>query len=113
MSRDFAQFPNDENGDTLWRMASAGDDLAKPREIEFFAVFRSEKLAIDFGCHLLRKRQKVQLMPPGEDVEPAWTIKACPTMVPTHAGITRYENAFIADAKKFEGRPEGWGCMQQ
>jgi hypothetical protein len=108
------QFPEDANGDTLWRMQCAGDDLSKPREIEFFAVFPSEKLAIDFGCHLLRKKQKVQLLPPEDGAEkPAWTIKVCAVMSPIHANITRYENAVVADAKRFRGHGEGWGCLQQ
>ena len=42
-------FPNDENGDVLRRMQANGDDLSKPRGIEFEFIFATEQKAKDFA----------------------------------------------------------------
>ncbi len=49
-------FPNDENGDVLRRMQADGDDLAKPRGIEFQFVFPTEQKAQDLQsrCEALK-----------------------------------------------------------
>ena len=35
MTRDYEQFPDDDNGNVLWQMAEDGDDLTELHEIEF------------------------------------------------------------------------------
>lgn len=40
MTRDFEQFPDDENGNVLWQMAEDGDDLTEAHEIEFSIAFQ-------------------------------------------------------------------------
>ena len=35
-------FPDDENGDVLRQMQESGDDLSRPREIDFSVVFPGE-----------------------------------------------------------------------
>lgn len=59
MHRDPLLFPDDENGDVLWQMAQAGDDLSIPREVDFAVIFPSEDDALKFAVHLLRSDQKV------------------------------------------------------
>jgi Regulator of ribonuclease activity B len=43
MKRDYAQFPNDDNGDVLWHLHSKGDALTEPREIDFTVILPSEE----------------------------------------------------------------------
>jgi hypothetical protein len=62
MARDYSRFPADENGDALWRMAEAGDDLTKPREVDFAVIFPTEGTALQFAVHLLRNGQKVSFV---------------------------------------------------
>lgn len=38
MQRDKLVFPDDENGDVLWRMNLQGDNLTKAREIDFSVI---------------------------------------------------------------------------
>lgn len=59
MNRDFEVYPNNENGDTLWRMADDGDDLSIPREVDFSVIFRTEGEALKFAVHLLKNDLKV------------------------------------------------------
>jgi hypothetical protein len=46
MQRDYGRFPNDENGDVPWRMLEGGDNLSKPREIDFSVIFPTEGAAL-------------------------------------------------------------------
>lgn len=39
MTRDYQQFPDDENGDVLWQMYEDGNDLSDLHEVEFSIVF--------------------------------------------------------------------------
>jgi hypothetical protein len=38
-------YPNDANGDSLRRMEAEGDDLSRPRNINFTVVFSNKKLS--------------------------------------------------------------------
>lgn len=49
MARNYEQFPDDENGDVLWDMAQDGDDLTKPREVDFSVIFPTEKAENENG----------------------------------------------------------------
>jgi len=106
-------FPDDENGDVLRRMQESGDDLTIAREIDFSVVFPSEDAAIAFAVHLLRNGQKVSLAEPKTDDDLPWEVTVHPRFVPTHAAITAYEELLARDAAEFNGRNDGWGCMQQ
>jgi hypothetical protein len=44
-------FPNDANGDVLRRMEAQGDDLSKPRDVDFTVVFAEANSAEQFAEH--------------------------------------------------------------
>jgi hypothetical protein len=54
MNRDYTKFPDDENGDVLWKFSQDGDNLNKRREINFSIIFPNEESALKFAVHLLR-----------------------------------------------------------
>lgn len=105
MARDYEQFPDDENGDVLFRMMEHGDNLSKRREINFSVVFPTDDAALEFAVHLLKNGQKVSLSPN--------EVTAHPNMIPSHDNITGYENLLAKDAAKWDGRNDGWGSFQQ
>jgi hypothetical protein len=113
MVRDYAQFPADENGDVLWRMAQAGDDLRMRREFTFSVIFPTEAAALDFAVHLLRNGQKVSFSPYVGSEEFPWQVEVHPVLLPTHEHITKYESLLARDASILGGRNDGWGCLQQ
>jgi DNA-binding transcriptional LysR family regulator len=41
-------YPNDANGDALRRMEAEGDDLSRPRNIDFTVVFSNKNSAEEF-----------------------------------------------------------------
>jgi hypothetical protein len=113
MSRNYEQFPDDENGDILFNMAEDGDNLSKEREVDFSVIFPTEDAAIKFAVYLLRKEQKVSFSPYEEHNELPWQVQAHPVMIPTHENISGYENQLGEDAAVFGGRNDGWGCFAQ
>jgi len=113
VQRDFANFPDDDNGDVLWRMHQHGDDLSKPREVDFSVIFPTSQAALDFALHLLKNGQKVSFGPYEGNADLPWQVEAHPVLLPNHSSITEYENRLARDAKLHGGRNDGWGSMQQ
>jgi hypothetical protein len=103
-------FPDDENGQVLKDMAESGDDLTKPRMVEFQHVFPSREEAIAFIEAVSNKTDKVELS--WFDAEESWNVQVSRYMIPTHRGITSLELSLGAEAKKHRGRSDGWGCLE-
>ncbi len=104
-----ADFPDDLNADTLRKMAASGDDLSKPREIEFFFVFASAKKAEAFAADV-RAAHALEPQTAEDDGGGSWTSTVTKNMLPTHEGISKLERSLIVLAKKHDGTPDGWGC---
>ena len=114
MDRDLELFPDDDNGEVLWRMAQQGDNLAAPREIDFSVVFAEEQSALRFAMGFLRAGYKVQLMEYEEQSDGLiWDVTVCPMMVPVHGEIGVFEEMLAQEAAPFGGRNDGWGCLTQ
>jgi len=114
MSRDPNKFPEDENGEVLWRMHSSGDDLSKIREVDFSVVFHEEQEALEFSTAILCAGHKVQL---GRCMDQSdgrtWDVTVSTHMAPTHMQVTEFEQ-FLADtASAHGGCNDGWGCFAQ
>jgi hypothetical protein len=110
--RNLEQFPNDENGDVLWRMKQSGDNLSKAREIDFWAVFKSKESAIRLALQLLELGEKVSCTPNESELFP-WQTGVHPVMVPDYRIITEFEEKLGANAKELDGELDGWGCEQK
>jgi regulator of ribonuclease activity B len=113
MKRDPENYPDDVNGDALWKMQQNGDDLSKPREIEFTVIFATEDDALEFGETLLVNRQKVLLSDNEENKEYPFEIIVYVYMEATYDEITGYEELLEMHATKFNGLGDGWGCLEQ
>jgi hypothetical protein len=111
MERNHAQCPDDDNGDVLWRMLLAGDNLDTQREIDFSVIFPSEGSALKFAEHLLRNQQKVSFSSYEGNDELPWQVQVHSVMLPSHDTITKFEELLAADAEPLGGRNDGWGCF--
>ena len=105
-------FPADENGDVLRRLQKNGDNLAKPRDVDFTVVFPTEESAQKFAEHFIRDYRLsvrnsncIQHLP--------WDVVVTKHMVPSHRGITEFEEALQEVAEGLGGRNDGWGCFSQ
>lgn len=105
-----AEFPDDENGRVLKRMAESGDDLSKPRDVDFSFVFPDEEHAADFAEAVKKELSLDAATEKGEE-SGRWDATVTKRMVPTHDGITQLELLLFALAKLYRGRADGWGCV--
>ncbi|HIF51585.1 MAG TPA: ribonuclease E inhibitor RraB [Thiotrichaceae bacterium] len=113
MERDPEIFPDDVNGNVLWKMQQDGDDLSKAREIEFTVIFATEDDALGFGETLLVNRQKILLSNNDENTEHPFELVAYVYMEPTHEELSAYEDLLTLHSKPFNGHNDGWGCFVQ
>ena len=58
MTRNFEQFPNDDNGDVLWQMHQDGDDLTEAHEIEYSIAFTTPEQAEKCALYLFSVHDK-------------------------------------------------------
>jgi hypothetical protein len=112
MERDYKQFPDDDNGEVLWRLRSQGDALTEPREIDFSVVMPSEDAALEFAVTCLRSGFKVELAEADEHHEDGldWEVFVYTDAVPTHSDITMLEDALTKQAVPLGGRFSGWSA---
>jgi hypothetical protein len=96
-------FPDDENGDVLWRMHDHGDNMSKQREIDFCVIFPTEESAMEFAAVLLKNGQKVSFSAYEGDNETPRQVLAHPIMQPTYDNITGFELLLGEDAARFGG----------
>ena len=111
MSRDYNQFPDDENGNVLWQMHQDGDDLQEAHEIEFSIAFADEAQADRCALHLLKEEQKISLFQDEESETLEWIITIYVYMEPAYEDIVDLEQWFSKIAAQFQGEYDGWGCM--
>lgn len=104
------KFPDDENGDVLRRMQEGGDDLSKPRMIDFCFAFPQRGQALGFAA-LVDEREFEVCISYYEERE-MWQAIVRRMMIPTHAAITRLEQQMTKRAEQVGGEPDGWGCLQ-
>lgn len=100
-----------ENAETLARMAADGDDLSRSRDIDFTHLFPQEEAAKRFIVEATAKgysRCSHEYWKEGY----AWQTSIQVKMVPNLGEITETERELNGLAAPFDGRPDGWGCME-
>lgn len=110
MSRNYEQFPDNDNGNLLWQMQEDGDDLNEVHEIEFSMYFKTPQLAEKCALSLLQQEQKVSLYLDEETEPNEWVITVYVHLLPNYEDIVDLEEWFGKIAEQYEGEYDGWGC---
>ena len=106
-------YPDDENGDVLRRLEAGGDDLTRPREVDFNVVSPAGNVAEQFADHF-RVLGYVVSVELGQVVEDfPWEVVVKKHMVPSHNEIGSFEEALQSIASPLGGRNDGWGCFSE
>jgi|SRR6185369_9144253 len=107
------EFPEDENGDVLRRMRDSGDDLSKPRQIDFTVVLPGEAQAQELAAQFRKRGFSAAVK--HSDVVPGfpWDVVISSFMVPDHSTITQFEEALQRAATLLGGKNDGWGCFER
>ena len=104
---------NEENRNVILRMAKSGDDLSRPRDIDFSVVFPGRRSAEEFASDLrqlgYRTSTKESNVAPGLP----WDVTVVKHMLPVCDAITEFELFLQAKATLLGGRNDGWGCFEQ
>ncbi|MHA3098772.1 ribonuclease E inhibitor RraB [Acinetobacter brisouii] len=113
MTRDYQQFPDDENGNLLWQMVEDGSDLTEPYEVEFSMAFEHKEQAEKCALNLLHQEQKISLYQEDQhtDQENLWILNVHINMILEYQDVVDLEEWFTKIAKEFGGQYDGWGCM--
>jgi Regulator of ribonuclease activity B len=104
-------YPNDANGDALRRMEAQGDDLTRPRNIDFSVAFADAKSAEQFAAHFRALGHEVSVESTETDQGFPWDVVVVQHMVPSYDGITNFENLLQSTANALGGHNDGWGCF--
>jgi Regulator of ribonuclease activity B len=107
------ELPEDDNGDVLRRLLSHGDDLSKPRDIDFVVVFGEEDAANAFADQILPLGHQVFVERTDTADGLPWDARVVRHMVPDHAAISGFEEELERIAAPYGGRNDGWGCLSQ
>ncbi|TCM68067.1 regulator of ribonuclease activity B [Acinetobacter calcoaceticus] len=111
MTRDYEQFPEDDNGNVLWQMAQDGDDLGEPHQVEFSIIFQDQAQLEQCALHLLHQEQQVSFFNDEDSDAQDWILTIHVEMIPDYSDIVDLEEWFTSIAEKFSGEYDGWGCM--
>lgn len=109
--RDLALFPRDENGDVLWGMHRAGDDLQKARDMDFFFMFSHKGTAERFGA--IAEQQGCRVTLSWFEEKQVWDATCTMRITPTHARVGQMENLLVQAAQSLGGASDGWGAVAQ
>lgn len=101
----------EENAEVLRRMVADGDSLTNHRDVEFNHLFSREEAAVAF---LNAAREQGYLRSTHEywNEYLSWLTAIRIRMIPTLEEITETELDLTEIASRFDGRPDGWGCME-
>jgi Regulator of ribonuclease activity B len=96
-------FPNDANGDALGRMEAQGDDLTRPRNVDFNVVFPDAGAAEEFSKHFRALGHEVSVEATETDQDFPWNVVVVKHMMPTYDGIGTFENLLQSVANRWGG----------
>ena len=102
-------FPNDENGGILRRMLDGGDDLSKPRMMDFCFIFPERRQALAFAD--IVDERELEVCVSYYQPRDWWQVIVHRHMLPTYGGITEMEAELTVRAESVGGQADGWGCM--
>lgn len=94
-------------------MEAQGDDLTRPRNIDFTVAFADARSAEQFAGHFRALGYEVSVGPTETDQESSWDVVVVQHMVPSYDGITDFENLLQSVANAWGGHNEGWGCFSE
>ena len=103
--------PNDDTGHALRRLEADGDDLSIARDIDFSVVFPDESSASHFAEHFVHAGYKATVSFAQAKESHPWDVLVVKNMVPSHIGITDFENELQKVADALGGFDDGWGCF--
>lgn len=99
----------DTNAELLSLMQEQGDDLAAPRDIDFFVIFESRPQAEAFAGLAAAALELLARVSAYEKTD-KWQVSLTRHMAPEHAQLNQLEKRIAVLARQHGGEADGWGC---
>lgn len=106
-------YPDDDNGDALRRMEAEGDNLTRPRNVDFTVVFPEESAAEGFAEHFRGQGYEASVELAETVKEFPWDVVVVKHMIPSHQEIGDFETTLQEVADTLGGHNDGWGCFSE
>lgn len=100
--------PDDPDGRVLQQLVTAGSDLSKPHNVEFFLYLPDQDRATR-TCDTLQTEGYTGKVQRGARGRPEWLCLATKSLVPSHAAIVGISRHMEDLAKMHGGSYDGWG----
>ena len=92
-------------------MIERGDDLTRPRKLDFVVVIPNQQSAEAFAGEIRRRGFECAIEETNTAAELPWDVVVARDIVPEHGEITRFEELLEEMASDRGGRNDGWGCL--
>jgi hypothetical protein len=109
------QFPDDENGAVLRRMAASGFDFSQAHDVDFYAVFEERAEAALVARQVIeadRSENSLAGVSTGATQDRRTELKVVRKMLVTHGSVTAYERRLGEMCAAHGGQLVGWGVIQ-
>ena len=103
--------PEEKNRQILERLAAGGDDLGKPRRVDFAHSFPDEAAATAFSRVMAGRGLRIEIERTGCVPHLPWDVVVSVDMAPELNALTVLESGLGQIAVAHGGRGDGWGCM--
>jgi hypothetical protein len=99
----------DTNAELLSLMQEQGDDLAAPRDIDFFVIFDT-RLQAEAFAGLAAATLELPARVSAYEKTDKWQVSLTRHMAPEHAQLNQLEKRIAGLARQHGGDADGWGC---
>ncbi len=100
MTRDYEQFPDDDNGNVLWQMHEDGDDLQSHMRLKYSIAFTTQEQAEKCALYLLAEEQNFHYFKMKNLMPFEWIITIYVYMEPEYSDIVDLEQWFTKIAEE-------------
>jgi hypothetical protein len=100
-------YPDDDDGDALRRVASCGNDMSRPMDIDFFVVPPAPSSGSMIAEVAARAGYRTQLL--RDDEDGGLTCYCTKRMLATHEGVLRAQQELDELSRPLGGHTDGWG----
>ena len=100
-------YPNNDDGDALRRVASMGADMSRPMDIDFYVCVPDQHSGDSVACLASGRGYRTEVI--YDDEDDAWDCYCTKTMLATYDRVVAAQRELDELSRPFRGRCDGWG----
>lgn len=113
-------YPKDDDGDALRRVAADGSDLSKPMQVDFMVAAGDAESGRRIAAAAERLGYRTEVVRDADDEddvveadadEHPWTVYCTKTMILTYAAVVEAQEELDRLGRPFGGHSDGWGTF--